>query len=267
MSDGTGVWMYAVAPAGFGDDPLRDLTGVDGEQPHVVEAAGLAAVVGAVSLAEFGEEALHRNLENLTWLEKVARAHDAVIAAVAKTAAVVPLRLATMYLSDERVSAMLAERSEEFRKALRLIEGRSEWGVRAHLRRTEESRAGSGSQERGARSAGPLPRGAGAAYLQRRRSQLTARKEAEKAAAEAAEKVHNQLCRYAVGARRQPPPSQQLTGTTEPVLLNGTYLVDNARAQEFVAAVEAMDYETGPLRLVLTGPWPPYSFTAAAQGQ
>ncbi|WP_041450812.1 GvpL/GvpF family gas vesicle protein [Hoyosella subflava] len=266
MGEPTGLWMYAVTPGGLELEHLNGLEGVGGGEPRAVEAAGLVAVVEAVPLTEFGEEALHHNLENLSWLEKVARAHDAVIAAVTKDVSAVPLRLATVCLDDDRVRAILKERSAEFSKALRLIEGRSEWGLRAHLRRADDtSGTTAGSTGQAKRSSGTVQRGAGAAYLQRRRTQLTARQEAERAAAEAVNAVHQELCKYAVGARRQPPPSQQLTGTAEPVLLNGTYLVDQARTGDFLAAVEEMQATSPALRLVLTGPWPPYSFTAAAQ--
>lgn len=282
MSDHTGVWLYAVVSAGNGEledrDPegsgaldrpdssgswLPSIAGVDGERVYAVSGSGLTAIVGRVRLDEFGEEALHRNLENLTWLERVARAHDTVIAAVAELVPAVPLRLATVCHDDDRVREVLAEHSAEFTSALQLIDGRSEWGVRAHVRKGETTLVPSGTP-RSQRSTGALPRGAGAAYLKRRRSELSARQEADRAAAEEAAAVHETLCRYAVGARRQPPPSPQLAGTDEPVLLNGAYLIDHSRTDDFVAAVNEMNSST--LRLVLTGPWPPYSFTAAVQG-
>ena len=59
---------------------LAGVTGLRAAPLEVVEHRGLQAVVCAVDLAEFGEEPLARNLEDLAWLEEVARGHDDVCA-------------------------------------------------------------------------------------------------------------------------------------------------------------------------------------------
>src|SRR6266481_4362669 len=51
---GTVVWVYAVTPDS-GAQPQSGVTGVAGEPVRVVTEAGLAAVVGSVDLAVFGE--------------------------------------------------------------------------------------------------------------------------------------------------------------------------------------------------------------------
>lgn len=47
------------------------------------------------------------------------------------------------------------------------------------------------------------------------------------------------------------------------MVLNGTYLVDDDRADEFAAVVEDLGKQFPGIRLELTGPWPPYSFAGA----
>ena len=98
-----------------------------------LHAAGFVAVVAEVDESEFGADALHRNLEDLDWLERTARAHHAVIEAVARTHPVVPARLATVYSSAAAVEKMLHERAADFRQALARIAERSEWGVKAFV--------------------------------------------------------------------------------------------------------------------------------------
>jgi hypothetical protein len=44
-------------------------------------------------------------------------------------------------------------------------------------------------------------------------------------------------------------------------LLRGAYLVERDRVQSFVAAVAELQDDRPELRLLCTGPWPPYSFT------
>jgi hypothetical protein len=247
------VWVYAVGA----HVPLADLgevTGVGGEVPRAIAGAGLTAIAGDVNLAEFGEAALRRNLENLAWLEATARAHHGVIEACARHGPVVPMRLTTVYRDDPNVAAMLAERGADFRAALERTSEREEWGVKAYAERPAASAAPASGQ-----AGAP---GSGAAYLQRRRQALTTQRDTRQAAAASAEQIHNALSRLAAGTRLHPPQSPQLTGNSAPMLLNAAYLLDCGRGTEFAEAVADLAEQHPAVRLEITGPWPPYSFAA-----
>jgi hypothetical protein len=254
-----GVWVYAVAER-VAVTPLSKLTGVGGGAVRTVEAAGLTAVAEDVNLAEFGEEALRRNLEDLSWLEATARAHHRVIDLVAQQGPLVPMRLATVYRSEANVVTVITDQSAEFRAALERISGREEWGVKAYAARRHEPAASEASTG----SPGPGT-GAGAAYLQRRRHQLAAQKDARRDVLASAGAIHHELSRYAAGTRVHPPQSAQLTGTKEPMILNGAYLLDEARGEDFAATVSALGERHPGVRLELTGPWPPYSFAGIGE--
>ena len=250
-----GVWVYAIAEH-VDPTPLAQIRGVGGRQVRTVAAAGLTAVAEDVGLAEFGEQALRRNLEDLDWLEATARAHHGVIDAVAQQGPLVPMRLATVYSGDELIAAMLTERGADFRSALHRISGRMEWGVKVYADRQPE--AGDDSADT-AETSGPGG-GAGAAYLQRRRKQLSAQKNARRETLASAEMIHAELSRLAEATRVHPPQAPQLTGIKAPMILNAAYLLDSARGEDFAAAVAALADQHPGLRLELTGPWPPYSF-------
>jgi Gas vesicle synthesis protein GvpL/GvpF len=250
-----GIWLYAITER-VDLTPPAQIKGVGGRQVRTVAAAGLAAVVEDVGLAEFGEEALRRNLEDLDWLETTARAHHGVINAVAQQGPLVPMRLATVYSDDARIAAMLNERRADFRSALRRISGRLEWGVKAYADRHPEASDDSAAT---AGTSGPGG-GVGAAYLQRRRSQLAAQKNARRETLASAEMIHAELSQYAVETRVHAPQAPQLTGIKAPMILNAAYLLDSARGEDFAAAVAAAADQHPGLRLELTGPWPPYSF-------
>jgi hypothetical protein len=47
--------------------------------------------------------------------------------------------------------------------------------------------------------------------------------------------------------------------------LNGAYLVDAARGEEFAAAVRAAQAEHPDAGIDAAGPWPPYSFAMLEQ--
>ncbi len=254
MADDSGVWMYAVAES-MSPERFRDVAGVGGEPVRTIAAGGLAAAVTTVSLAEFGEQALRRNLEDLGWLEKVARIHHEVIEVVGRHGPVLPMRLATIYAGDASAAAMLTQRAEDFSAALRRVTGRAEWGVKIFVsRRTAE--AGSSDDDGG----GTGGSGPGAAFLRRRRALLAARENAKVAAAADAEQIHLALGGLAVASYARPPQDPQLTGRSEKMVLNGAYLVDQEAAAGFAAAVHRLGTERPDLRVELTGPWPPYSF-------
>jgi gas vesicle protein GvpL/GvpF len=253
-----GPWAYAIAER-LGRPGLPGLSGVGGGPVRTVESAGLTAVHEAVRLEEFGEAALRRNLEDLDWLDGVARAHHRVIDAVARQGPVVPMRLATVYRTEATLAGVLQERAGDFREALRRIGTRKEWGVKVYA----AARPGSAPREPAAAPAGQAAAGSGAAYLRRRREQMSASKDTKRAAMASTQAVHDSLTRLAADTRLHPPQAPQLTGSKEPMLLNAAYLLDDAQSDAFAAAVAALAREHPGIKLEQTGPWPPYSFTGA----
>jgi hypothetical protein len=246
-----GVWAYAVAETSRAVLPV-DLRGVAGQPVFTVAAAGLAAAVGAVDLAEFGEEALRRNLEDLSWLESTAWAHHRVIDALARSSPVVPMRLATVFRRPEGVAAMLADRRYDLGAALALVEGRTEWGVKVYA----EPQAAAAAPDTGP------PGGPGAAYLRRRKAELSASEAAKRAAAGSAADLHTALSGLATAALVRPLQGPQLAGQAAQMIFNGAYLVDDERSADWSAAVQDLADRHPGIRLELTGPWPPYSFAA-----
>lgn len=254
MTADDGVWLYGITTDSIGNEQLAGIAGVAGEQVRAVASAGLVAVVGTVSLGEFGQAPLQRNLEDLDWLASTARAHDAVVAAMLRCGPTVPLRLATLYLDDDRIRLLLDERQEEFGATLRRVTGRSEWGVKAYA----DSKALAQNTKEESSPTGAA--GKGTAYLLRRRAELSAQQDVERRAAVHAEEIHFVLLSHAVGGRRQPVTDPALTGKRAWMIFNGTYLVDDERVDDFAALVTALDDERAGVALELTGPWPPYSF-------
>ena len=262
MSDDRGVWAYAIT-ADAGDQDVSWLTGLADATVRTAPAAGLTVLVSDVDLNEFGEAALRRNLEDLDWLEGVARAHHEVIAVGSKLFPLLPTRLATVYSSDASMAAVLGGRRDELLAALERVGGRVEWGVKAYAvpdsEQPEAMRHEPASAEGGA-PAGAGGRGAGLSYLKRRKAQLSAQAESQRSAAAGAHAVHGHLCRRAADARLHPPQSPQLSGDKRPMMLNAAYLVDAGDGTGFASEVAAAADAHPELDLNLTGPWPPYSF-------
>jgi hypothetical protein len=244
------VWLYAVG-AGLDGAWVDGLRGVDGEAVRPVSAAGLTALVGAVDREAFGVERLRARLDDLDQLATMARAHHRVIRVVADHQAVAPARLATIYDDFGRVREMLVEHAAAFRAALRRVAGRHEWGVKIFA-----------APEK--RPTQPIDRPpSGTAYLRQRRDSLAARDTAVAGAGQ----VHADLAGTAVAARQRPPQDPNLSGDRRRMLLNATYLVEDAGREAFVARVPALARKHPDLAVELTGPWPPYSFAAIEEGE
>jgi hypothetical protein len=259
VQDSPAIWVYALAERGGAT--LPGLAGVGGAEVRLIDADSLTAVVSNVALEEFGEEALRRNLEDLAWLEAVARAHHGVIDAAAQRFPLLPMRLATVYSGEETMMAGLTAHAAQFRSALERVRSRTEWGVKAYVVPVaKDAASGSPGPARPAGQAGGAD--SGLAYLRRRRDALSASRESARGAADSAQAVHAQLERHAVDSRLHPPQSAQLSGRSEPMVLNAAYLLDDDRAAGFASEVEALGGRHPRLRLELTGPWPPYSFAA-----
>jgi hypothetical protein len=275
MSGATGVWTYAITEDGYlrgpdGEADLSWLTGVGEAKVRTTACSGLTVLVSDVSLAEFGEAALRRNMEDLDWLDEVAREHHYVIDAAARMFPLLPARLATVYSGDAALCAALASRRDQLRDALRRVVGRVEWGVKAYAaperdepaEPREAERAAAAGNRAGAGAGGDAGPGSGAglAYLKRRRAQLTTVRESRVAAVNAAQAVHADLTAKATATRLHPPQSAQLSGMRQPMLLNAAYLLEAADGVSFTAAVAGQATAHPELRVELTGPWPPYSF-------
>jgi hypothetical protein len=257
------TYAYAVlhAVAGLGT-ALDGVEGVAQAPVHLVpEGSGdtLAAAVSAVPAQDFQEGALRRHLEDLDWLETVARAHHTVIEALAARTTVLPLRLATVYLDDARVAAMLNAEADDFSHALRRLAGHLEWGVKIYVEPQPETPATDASGT--ADAADPLS--PGRAYLRARRSQRHSRDESYQAARQAAERVEAIGRAMAAGHARHRVQQGELAAGAGENVVNDAYLVPREAAADFRTRVLDAAQDLPGVRIDVTGPWAPYSFAAA----
>jgi gas vesicle protein GvpL/GvpF len=256
---GDALWAYCVAR----DDPgLAD--GGPGVHPGAevawIRDAGLALLCSEVPLAEFGEEPLRRNLNDLPWLERTARAHEAAIGATFAQTSVVPLRLCTLFADEGGARRMLRERGGELAAALDAIAGREEWSVKLLV---DRERLADDLRSPGEDPGEP---GSGAAYLLLRREERRLREAVDDRAAGLAEDVHARLQERAVDARVRPAQNRELSGHEGDMVLNGAYLVEREQGDGLRALVAELEerHRAAGARIELGGPFPPYSFVPEA---
>lgn len=258
----TAHYVYGVVPAGVTLPP--EVVGVEPTAPvERIEAGDLAALVSKVSLAEFDEDSLRENLNDVAWLEEKARAHEDVLEAALARTAVVPLRLCTVFAGEQQVREMLKREHEVLYDALQRLYGRAEWGVKAYADRAAIERE---ALKETAADDEADEASAGTAYMNRRRAEAKAREEVEELADKWAREIHARLGGVASEALLNPLQRPELSGHEGEMFLNGVYLVSDAGVSAFRAAVAALadEFDRRGVEIDLTGPWPAYNFVKSS---
>ena len=254
-------WVYCVVPA---ERQLPDgLIGLAGGTPVAIAAGGLAAVASPVPLDTYGEEPLRENLNDLDWLERMARTHETVIERMLAAGAVVPVRVCTMYSSEQQVKTMLEERAATLEGTLSRLAHRSEWGVKAVVDRARLETHAVESNGLDVNLAGMQQ---GAAYIARKRLAARVRDESDRIVTSAVREAHAQLAGHATDAIVLPAQNRELSGYVGEMVLNAAYLVTEQEREVFAGLVHELDkrYDELGFTLELTGPWPPYNFVERA---
>ncbi|MFD8818860.1 GvpL/GvpF family gas vesicle protein [Streptomyces sp. NPDC059627] len=254
------TYAYAVVRAAEGlREAAAPLRGVAGSPVGLVTGTGddqLGLVESQVPAQDFREDALKRHLEDLEWLEAVARAHHGVIEALAERTTVLPLRLATVYLDDLRAREVLESGRTVFAERLAQLAGHVEWGVKIYVEPSAVPAAPA------APAADLTP---GRAYLRNRRQQQSVRDTAHQAAQQAAERVETAGRKYASDRVRHRVQQGFLAETAAGAaagenVVNDAYLVPLNHCDDFLADVTRAADGLDGVRVEATGPWAPYSF-------
>jgi hypothetical protein len=211
----------------------------------------LWAASAQIPLSMYGPGPLEEHLKDVDWVAQAAVAHESVVEyfAVATGAAVVPMKLFTMFSSGERAVADLQGRLGELLPVLDRIRGCQEWGLRVSLRTQPNTRATA------ARVA------SGTAFLAAKRRERDDASARVLEAARSAESAFEDLARLARESRRRMAPQ----GATTPPLVDAAFLVAFAARARFCAAAGRWSRacRDAGADLVLTGPWPAYNFVQA----
>jgi hypothetical protein len=252
------TYVYCVARSDRPPELRRAPRGLPGAgRPRAVAAGpGVWLIVADAPLARYGEAPLARLVRNLDAVSRCAVAHSAVVAYCARRKPVLPLRLLTLFSSDDRARDQVTRRRRTIERRLTEVAGRAEWGVQARLdvAAAQRARRTESASPRGTTRLGP-----GARFLELRRRHRRAAQGLAAGARIAARALYRALGRHADEARQRPALAVN-GGPT--LLLDAAFLVRRARIAEFRRAVRAQGARAAGhgLRIRLTGPWPPYSF-------
>lgn len=247
----TGTYVYCVVAAARRPAVTRT-RGVAGTV-RLIEQGRAATlkkwlVVSDVPLDRFGEAAINAKLSDLDWVSRAAVAHEAVVESFDHAAAVVPMKLFTIFTDEDSATASFNVQAEVVDAAIKRVRDRIELGVRVTL-------------DSGRTEARPRRRAStGAAYLAGKKSQRDRVVELARHAREIVADLYDQLSTVASDAMQRPASELPIKGG--PLLLDAAFLVPRTGAARFrkVVARRAKELEPDGYRIALTGPWPPYSF-------
>jgi hypothetical protein len=230
--------------------------------PRILDlGGGLWLVAATAPLSQYGGEEIQSRLSDLSWVSDRALAHEAMIEHFSAIGAVLPMKLFTLFATDERAIANIRDNRERLGRALDRVEGRVEWGVRIRMDdvRAREVLAAE-ARESGAQSSGK-------AFLLRKKLE-------QDASRELAGRLHAEMdatyAELAVGAaeavRREPVAAPESGGR---LLLDAAFLVPVQGNADFEAIVERCASRLAPRAcdVTLTGPWPPYNFIEEAPSE
>lgn len=258
---GSEVGWYLYAFLSHGEVP--PMTGIDGHSPlNRIDDQGIVALASQVPLAEFGEKALRRNVEDVGWLEEKVRLHEAIVEAALAKGQLLPMKFGTIFLDPERIRQVIRRNAPVLRNALEELSDKEEWGVKGFV-------DGTGLRAAVLQNDPVLFALSGEASAKPPGHAFFLRRKIEEAASAKSHEREASLVREAVEAIRktvvevaESPSLLRETSRKDEIVLNLACLVRKDGGEAFLARVEqwSRDHAEERVRLVASGPWPPYHF-------
>lgn len=178
------------------------------------------------------------------------RHHEAIVEAVRRQGPALPVRFGTVFRDAASVAAAIADRYEPLAADLDRLGDKVELSLTA-LWITPPAVDALPSAPVDGRA--PTGKGAGARYLHARLAQLRREEGLQLRARAVVRELDRGLGELALTQRVSLLP-------TPHVAVRATYLLDPREVNAFKAAFETARHDRGEVRVLLTGPWPPYSF-------
>jgi len=97
----------------------------------------LALYYHKVSLNEFSEENLKKNLNNLEWLEKHVIEYEKEMEKLNSETTVIPFKFGTVYTSIENMEDFFSSYYDTFVESISYLQDKLEWGIKIFLSRSQ----------------------------------------------------------------------------------------------------------------------------------
>jgi hypothetical protein len=210
-------------------------------------------VVSDAPLDAFGEEPLGKRLSDLEWVTGAAVAHDAVVEQFLPADAVLPMKVFTIFTSDDRALEQTRSNWDRIEALLRGVEGHVEWGLRLMF-----------DQRKAPARATATRAVSGRNYLLAKQKQHVAALASSRLTRQRTTGIVSELSAIARDVRQRPLTTAATRGSR--LLLDAAFLVPRSKEKRFCTAVARQTRKLAPegYAVHLSGPWPPYSFVEGA---
>lgn len=255
MSEASATYVYCLVRSAVPPSLDGAPDGLPGTAaPRALSLEGdLWLVVADATLPEYGAPEIESRLSDLSWVSDRALAHERVVEHAASLGPVLPMKLFTLFRSDERAADHLRQQRDEIGRILDRIAGRVEWGVRILFRADEVRRkavAAVGDDQRPS---------SGTSFLLRKKAEKESARDLAAGVRAEVDRAYEELAGRAAEARRRAPEPGEVGAR---LLLDAAFLVPSAEGEAFEAEVQRVAQRLAgqACEVTLTGPWPAYNF-------
>lgn len=228
--------------------------GLDGaEKTRLLDAGdGYHLVVTRAPLELYDAAAIDAKLRDLDWVGGRAAEHQAVVEHATGLGTVIPMKLFTLFSTDERALDHVRKMKRSLDRVVERIAGCEEWGLRILF---DEARAARAAAEE-ARAKKVV---SGTGFLLRKKALDDERRTLGARGAAEVDALYDRVAKIARSAQRRAAPNRELAGR---VLLDAVFLVPHASVKKLKATVgvSAEKLAEEGFDVTLSGPWPAYSF-------
>ncbi len=228
----------------------------DAGKPRLLDAGdGYSLIAASAPLDQYDAAAIDAKLRDIDWVGARASEHEAVVEYAQSLGTVVPMKLFTLFSTDERAVDHVRKMKKTLDRVVARIAGCEEWGLRILF---DEARAARAAAEE-ARSKKVA---SGKDFLLRKKALDDQRRSTGALAAERVDALYESLARTVKSAQRRAAPNRELAGR---VLLDAVFLVAQPDVEKVKATVAASAEKLAAdgFDITLSGPWPAYSFIGA----
>lgn len=256
-------YVYGIVRSGF--DAARAPAGMDDTIVELAKGGKFGALVSRLDGTAYGSAAVERNSGEVSWLSPRAMAHDRVLTWAQEHGGVLPMPMFSLWATDDALRRMLEEKQSEFERVFGRVEGADEFGIRVHRRDDVLSQSlddlDPDVRKLKADAAAASP---GQRYLMERKLDDHLKLAVRSAGKRMAKQIFDELAALSRDAVARPLVADPNTPDVT-LVLNGAFLVDRGKLQQFRTAVgeRVRSYQPRGLTFDFTGPWPPYNFTRA----
>jgi hypothetical protein len=183
--------------------------------------------------------------------EEQVLAHHQLVTELSELGPVLPVRFGTRFPDRDAVRQSLAGRYDDLRRDMERLAGKSEFGITVLWERNEGEEAPLARTEPGSGASG-------AAYMSRRLEEYRRERELQRQAVDLCSEIETELGSVAEEVMLDPTPGAGIA-------VRGSVLARRGAGGDLRRAVNQLRVRHEPLRFLLSGPFPPYSFVNVGQ--